>query len=168
MVMIDPRLPWKTCAACISGKDYGCPHQGGIGYSRGGGLSERVAVPLSNCYYLPQSIPGEFAALIEPFAVAVHAIKKTAVRNWKSKNILVVRGGQVGLALLLVLRSYGAVSVFVSEPTSTRRKQVEEFSAVILDPMKDNVEEVCLEKAAGQGVDMVFDCAGLKLAYPMV
>lgn len=157
--MIDPRLPCGQCQACKGGRDYGCPKQGGIGYNFGGGLAQRVAVPEQNLYHLPATIPLEFAALIEPFTVATHAIAKTGIVDWTNQLVLIIGGGPVGFALMLALRAHQPRTIIVSEPTSTRRAQVANMADVTLDPLRQNVAEACRE-ASPAGVDVVFDCAG--------
>lgn len=157
--MVDPRLPCGQCVECRNGKDYGCPKQGGIGYNHSGGLAERVAVPAENLHLLPDSVPLEFAALIEPFAVVVHAIRKMNVLNWTDRDVLILGGGPIGFALVLALSSYKPRKVIVSEPTAVRREKIAQFVDLVVDPLERNVAEACREIFAG-GVDVVFDCAG--------
>lgn len=158
-VMVDPRLPCGQCPACKDGKDYGCPKQGGIGYNYGGGLAERVVVPTMNLHRLPDKVPLEYAALIEPFAVAIHGIRKVGITDWTNHNVLVIGGGPVGFALIIALRAYWPKKIIVSEPTSARRNQVMDFVDLALDPFNDDVTARCHEISFG-GVDIVFDCAG--------
>ncbi len=159
-VFVDPRLPCEQCLVCQDGKDYCCPSQGGIGYSRSGGLSERVAVPARNLCLLPSAIPLQNAALIEPIAVAVHAVRATAITDFRNQQILVLGAGPVGLAVILVLRAYHPKKILVSEPTPTRRAQVLELAHVTFDPGLDSVVQGSKEITEGRGVDIVFDCAG--------
>lgn len=65
---------------------------------------------------LPESIPIEYAAIIEPLAVVWCAIKGTGIIDWKDKNILVLGGGPIGFALLLCLKAQRADKLIVSEP----------------------------------------------------
>ena len=159
-VFVDPRLPCWQCAACDAGNDYSCPRQGGIGYSCGGGLAERVAVGAGNLHLLPASMPLQYAALIEPFAIAIHAINKTGITALTDQDILVVGGGPVGFALMIALRAYNPRTLLVSEPTSTRRALCSEYVDYTLDPLNESVVKRSLEISAGRGLDIVFDCAG--------
>lgn len=114
---------------------------------------------------LPDSIPLEYAAVIEPLAIVWHAIKMSTVPlpDFRNKSILVLGGGPIGFALLLCLKAIGATNVIVSEPTETRRRQVSEFASTVLNPIKDDVEKGCKDVTNGEGVDMVFDCAGVQV-----
>ena len=164
-VMVDPRILCKACAACKAGDTHCCKNFGYIGGStKWGGFGEQVAVEEEMLLRLPESIPIEYAAIIEPLAVVWHAIKETGIRDWKDKNILVLGGGPIGFALLLCLKAQGANKLIVSEPTERRRKQVSELASTVLNPMSEDVGRSCQDLTEGVGVDVVFDCAGVPAA----
>ncbi|CZR51687.1 related to threonine dehydrogenase and related Zn-dependent dehydrogenases [Phialocephala subalpina] len=163
-VMVDPRFYCSTCFRCETGNSNACLKWGFRGLSGGGGgLSEFVAVPESFCHVLPESVDLASAALIEPLAVAYHAVRKTGISDpeWKEKNVLVLGGGPIGLFVVVVLKMKGVKSVFVSEPTEKRRGVCGELADLVMDPMKENVGEKCRELTDGRGVDVVFDCTGV-------
>jgi (R,R)-butanediol dehydrogenase/meso-butanediol dehydrogenase/diacetyl reductase len=129
----------------------------------GGGFGEVVAVEEHMLYPLGE-IPLEYAAVIEPLAVVQHAVVESGITRWKDKTVLVLGGGPIGFALLLVLRAHGATNVVVSEPASLRRQQVSEYAQAVIDPTKEHVGDKCRELTDGRGVDVVFDCAGVPIA----
>ena len=112
-------------------------------------------------YPLGPNIPLEHAAVIEPLAVVHHAVKESGIKDWEDKTVLVLGGGPVGFALLIDLRAHGATKIIVSEPASLRREQASEFAQTVIDPVKQNVADICQELTNGDGVDVVFDCAGV-------
>lgn len=150
-----------SCIACKAGKSHCCKILGYIGGSTGGGYGERVVVEERMLHPLGPNIPLEYAAVIEPLAVVHHAVKETGIQDWKDKTVLVLGGGPIGFALLLDLKAHGATKIIVSEPTSRRREQVAEFAHTVVNPVKENVGERCRELTDGEGVDVVFDCAGV-------
>jgi (R,R)-butanediol dehydrogenase/meso-butanediol dehydrogenase/diacetyl reductase len=109
---------------------------------------------------LPEDVDLSLAALIEPLAVAWHAVKTSALTSWADKSALVVGGGPVGIACILVLRAFGCKLVVVSEPAVVRAKQNKGIADAVLNPLEDDVGARCRELTAGEGVDVVFDCAG--------
>ena len=133
---------------------------GYIGGSTGGGYGERVAVQEHALKPLGK-IPLEYAAVIEPLAVVHHAVGESGIKDWKDKMVLVLGGGPIGFALLLDLKAHGATNVFVSEPALMRREQASEFAQAVIDPTKEKVGDKCRELAGADGVDVVFDCAGV-------
>jgi (R,R)-butanediol dehydrogenase/meso-butanediol dehydrogenase/diacetyl reductase len=113
---------------------------------------------------LPPEIPLDYAAVIEPLSIVWHAIKTSGVTNWADQSVLVLGGGPIGFALLLCLRAIGASKVIVSEPTETRRQQVAEFATRVANPITEDVVGICKDLTSGEGVDVVFDCAGVQNA----
>ena len=111
-------------------------------------------------YALPEDVDLSLAALIEPLAVAWHAVITTELQDWRGKSVLVVGGGPVGVAVCIVLRAFGCQKIIVSEPTEVRRAQCAGVADVVLNPISDNVGERCRAQTEDAGVDVVFDCAG--------
>ncbi|KAL6709958.1 hypothetical protein ACN47E_000743 [Coniothyrium glycines] len=162
-VMVDPRIYCDKCSRCSSGDTHGCYSLGFKGLSgTGGGFSEEVAVDAKLCYPLPDSMDLGLAALIEPLAVAWHAAALCEVHDWTNKSVLILGGGPVGIASIFVLRTYGCKNIFVSEPTSTRAAQNKKIADDVFSPIADNIGEKCRERTGGEGVDVVFDCAGVQ------
>lgn len=162
-VMVDPRLYCKSCSRCSATSTNVCRDWGFLGLSGfGGGLSESVAVDPSMCHPLPDSVPLELAALIEPLAVVWHAANISEIADFSDHWVLILGGGPVGIALIFVLRTRGAKQILVSEPTALRAEQNAELAEAIFNLMKEKVGQKCRELTAGEGVDIVFDCAGIQ------
>lgn len=160
-VVVDPRIFCHSCSRCKAGSTQGCVALGFKGLSgSGGGFSETVAVDASLCHALPADVDLSLAALVEPLAVAWHAIVTAELKDWESKSVLVVGGGPVGVAVIVVLRAFGCKNIIVSEPTTVRAEQIEKIADVVLNPIKDDVSARCRDLTGGEGVDVVFDCAG--------
>ena len=132
-----------------------------MGGTISGGYGEQVVVKEDMLHPLGPNIPLEYAAVIEPLAVVHHAVKETGIKDWKDKTVLVLGGGPIGLALLLDLKAHGATKIIASEPASRRREQVSEYAWAVINPIKENVGDKCRELTGGEGVDVVFDCAGV-------
>ncbi|KAI5367652.1 putative GroES-like superfamily, alcohol dehydrogenase-like, NAD(P)-binding domain superfamily [Septoria linicola] len=161
-VMVDPRVTCHSCLPCKAGQSYCCSKLGYVGGNTGfGGYGETVVVDEDSLHVLPPQVPLEYAAVIEPLVIVNHAIKVSGVTNWKDRDVLVLGGGPIGFALLLILKALGACQVMVSEPTSTRRAQVSDFARTTINPLEDNVAQRIHELTDGRGVEVVFDCAGV-------
>ena len=161
--MVDPRLYCGSCQNCASSSTHACHQWGFRGLSGGGGgLSETVAVDASMCYALPDSVPLEIAALIEPLTVAYHALTVSGIKDFNDRSVLILGGGPVGIAVIMCLRAQGVGTVIVSEPTLKRREQNAAFADAVLDPLNESVGDRCREMTVGNGVDVVFDCAGIQ------
>ncbi|KAF2124076.1 threonine dehydrogenase, partial [Dothidotthia symphoricarpi CBS 119687] len=162
-VIVDPRIYCSTCAHCNAGSTHACSTLGFKGLSgSGGGFAERVAVDAKLCYALPETVDLRLAALIEPLAVAWHAVKLCGVAEWAGNSVLILGGGPVGIACVFVLRALGCKHVYVSEPAAARAVHNRTIADAVLDPMNEHVGDRCRELTGGGGVDVVFDCAGMQ------
>jgi threonine dehydrogenase-like Zn-dependent dehydrogenase len=160
-VMVDPRIYCSNCRRCTTGNTHGCSTLGFKGLSgTGGGFSEFVAVDAKLCYPLPDDCELSLAALIEPLAVAWHAIVTCEISDWSNKAALVLGGGPIGIACALGLRVRGCKQILISEPSTARSAQNKQIADAVFDPTKDNIGDKCRELTGGEGVNVVFDCAG--------
>ena len=139
-----------------------CSNGGFVGLSGwGGGLSDAVTVPANYVLPLPDNVPLDIGALVEPLSVGWHAVSQSPLK--KDSKILVLGGGPIGIAVILALRARGCGEIIVSELSASRQKFAKHFGADhILDPRKevDFVKKV-KKLTGGTGVDIVFDCAGV-------
>jgi threonine dehydrogenase-like Zn-dependent dehydrogenase len=126
----------------------------------GGGLSDAVVVPADYVLPLPEHIPLDIAALVEPLAVGWHAVTQSPLKE--DSNILILGGGPIGIAVIQALRARGCGQIIVSELSASRQKFAKQFGAdTILDPRKDDIVQKAHDLTGGLGVDIVFDCAGV-------
>lgn len=152
----------------MAGETNGCHAWGFLGISGGGGgFSETVAVKEHLCHALPDEIDLKHAALIEPLAVGHRAVKiagLTMDKDMGAVTTLVLGGGPIGFALIIILRAMGVSRIFVSQGSLKRRVQAQQLAGVVINPNEESVPDRCRELTAGQGVDVVFDCAGVQSA----
>jgi len=114
-------------------------------------------VPANYALPLPEIIPLDIAALVEPRAVGWHAVSQSPL-----KNTLVLGGGPIGIAVINALKARGCGKIIVPEISGSNQNFCSHFGAnVILDPRKDDVAARTKEETGGEGVDIVFDCAGV-------
>jgi threonine dehydrogenase-like Zn-dependent dehydrogenase len=100
-------------------------------------------------------------ALVEPLAVAWHAIQSSPFQGGDSA--LIIGGGPIGLGLVQVLKAFGANKIIISEISPRRREFAKLFGGHhILDPTRDHVAERSKEICDGLGPDVVFDAAGVQ------
>ncbi|CAF9932985.1 MAG: hypothetical protein HETSPECPRED_008508 [Heterodermia speciosa] len=161
-VAVQPIIYDGTCGACKDGFINCCDKNGFIGLSGwGGGVSEHVVVPRYAVYHIPENISLEVGALVEPLAVAWHAVKISPLK--KGDSVLVLGGGPIGLAVVQTLKAKGAEKIIVSEVASRRRDFAKQFGAdYVLDPTKDDIVAKVREICEGKGANVAFDCAGVQ------
>lgn len=131
--------------------------------SNGGGMAEFTTVPASAVFLLPDIIPLRVGALVEPLAVAWHAVERAAARPGQS--VLIAGAGPIGIALAWALRARGVDRVVVSEPSAERRGAVQEMGVLeVIDPMTADLAARVSAITGGDGVDIFFDASGVGAA----
>ncbi|MEU5312402.1 alcohol dehydrogenase catalytic domain-containing protein [Streptomyces sp. NPDC021562] len=151
-------LRWDgTCPACRAGHQHICQHLDFIGIDSPGAMQQRWTVPASTLVRLPDSLPLDRAALVEPTAVAVHDVGRAGVRD--GERVVVVGGGPVGVLIALVARAAGA-DVRVVEPSPHRRRLAEELGLTVWDPAGGDMAEPVGEWAGDAGADVAFEVSG--------
>lgn len=88
-----------------------CSHYNYLGSRCDGGFAEYVAVPEWNLIELPDNVTYEQAAMMEPMAVAVHALRQFDIS--RNINVCVIGLGTIGLLLTMFLKEMGIKHVSV-------------------------------------------------------
>ena len=163
VVAVEPLISDGTCAQCKRGDYNLCDDFGFIGLmGGGGGMSEYVVVPAERVHRMPDGIGTDTAALVEPLAVAWHALRRANLRVGDS--VLIIGGGPIGLCLLLAAKAWGAGFVAVSEVRAARRAAALDLGAdLAIDPTERSVVEAVREHVPG-GVAASFETSGIGTA----
>ncbi|WP_293374043.1 zinc-binding dehydrogenase [Phenylobacterium sp. SCN 70-31] len=107
---------------------------------------------------VPDEVPDEAAALVEPFAVAVHAVNKAALRG--DEACVVVGCGPIGLAVAAVLRARGFETIVAGDLSPTRRDMAATLGATaVVDARTGSVVARALDAAPGRPV-VIFENTG--------
>jgi (R,R)-butanediol dehydrogenase / meso-butanediol dehydrogenase / diacetyl reductase len=162
VVTVAP-IEWcGTCTACREGMVNLCRKGGIYGGFRlplHGGLAPLVAVSRRAAFEVPESLDAVSAALTEPVAVAVHAVRRAP--RTLGAAVVVLGAGPIGLAVLQAVLAAGAMTTIVSEPSAARRERAAAFGAtLVLDPRTDDLRAAVRDLSRG-GADLVFDAAGV-------
>lgn len=110
---------------------------------------------------IPDGVTELQAAMAEPLATAVHAVRSSGLRVGDS--VAVLGAGPIGLFTMQVALAGGASPVIAVEPAPARAGAAREVGAAeVIDPKEADVEATLAELTGGLGPDLVFDCAGVK------
>jgi len=128
-------------------------------YRRHGAFAEFVNVPQHILYRLPDEVSFTQAAMVEPVAVAAHAVELSSP-GWDD-TVAVVGTGMIGLFMIQVLRSKGCGKIIAADKDPVKLKLAVQLGAdYAFDPQKQDIKEEILSLTSGRGADMVFEAVG--------
>lgn len=161
-VIVEPNIVCGKCYNCLHGRYNICTNLkvvGCVGYD--GAFAEYVAVPEKKVLRLPGNISFEKAALVEPVAVAVHAVRKA---KQKINDVVVILGaGTIGLLVMQVAKLAGAGKVIVTDVLDYRLKKAGELGADrLVNPASQDLIKIIQEKYGRNEVDLIYDCVGIE------
>jgi 2-desacetyl-2-hydroxyethyl bacteriochlorophyllide A dehydrogenase len=158
-VTVNPVIACGDCPACHAHAEQSCPQRRVIGVHPDlvSAFAELMTVPAGNVVELPESMPTEYGALVEPLAVGFHA----AVRGQCSDadRVLVIGGGPIGQACALAAQRLGVDHLVVTEPNPRRRDLVAALGARAIDPSNGDADEA-VTAALGGPATLVLDAVG--------
>jgi (R,R)-butanediol dehydrogenase/meso-butanediol dehydrogenase/diacetyl reductase len=161
-VTIEPVYRCGKCRPCRAGRYNLCQVVGFHGLMADGGMAEYTVVPRNQVHKLPDCVPLDMGALVEPMSVAYHAAVLGGVGDQGSA--LIFGAGPIGIGIWFALRGMGLTEIDVVEPSPVRRASIEALGARTLDPATEDVPALTAERTGGQGVDAAFDAAGVEQA----
>ena len=112
-VVLRSILPCGRCDRCLHGQPNLCLERQGLGMQLDGAYAERVVVPEAMAEPIPDALSFEDAALVEPLAVAMHAVDLTPFGP--ADTVAIVGAGPIGLLTLLAVGRRGAGRVLVTD-----------------------------------------------------
>lgn len=164
-VALESHVACWDCYPCRNGNAHNCLNMKLLGLHLDGGFAERLVVPATACFKLPQDFPLEQAALLEPAGVAMHAIQRSKV-DLAGADVVISGGGPVGLFIAAIARALGAANVMVVEPNAYRRGLIAELGATPLAPTDDVIGACRGLSGAKFGFDVAFEASGAPAALP--
>ena len=157
-VSCESHIVCQTCIACRTGNAHVCENTRILGVDVNGGFAEFVAVPAVNCWRIPEGLPLEVAAVMEPCGNAVHT---AFAGELSGRNIAVTGCGPIGLFAIGVARAAGAAQVFASDISPYRLELARAMKAdAVIDVRTEKFAERVTELTDGRMLDGVLEMSG--------
>ena len=115
---VFPILPCHNCAACKNEQWAMCSSYSYYGSRCDGGMQSELMINENNLIFIPDNVSFEEAAMVEPCAVCLHAIKKAQIS--KGNSVLIYGAGTIGLLCAMWAKVFGAERIFISDPSLER------------------------------------------------
>lgn len=163
-VALDSHAPCLACYQCRIGNGHNCNNMRLLAGDMNGVFAQRAAVPASMAFQLPESMPFEIGALLEPAGVGWHAIQRAD--KPVAGNVVVVSGcGPIGLLIIEYCNLLGAAEVIAVEPNAFRRNLAAERGATVFAPGDEPQEYINQNHGYRGGADLAFEVSGVAATY---
>ncbi|MFC0560901.1 2,3-butanediol dehydrogenase [Halalkalibacter alkalisediminis] len=166
-VCVEPILNCGECPSCLKGHYNICEKLGFVGLSGGyGGFAEYSVLSSHMVHKIPDNMTLEQAALVEPTAVTVHAVRQSALKI--GDTVAVIGAGPIGLLVVQSAKAAGATKVIVVEVSPERQDFAKKVGAdVVINPLEVDAIEEIRSHTNGLGVDVSFEVAGIQPTIEM-
>src|SRR5512136_244094 len=158
-VALEPHVGCGQCVFCRRADYHECPEKRFVGVGAWiGAFAEYVVATESMCHPMPARMPFEEGAMLEPFCVGLHAVRRADLRMGETVAILGV--GTIGMMTLLAAHATTPGWTVVTDPSAAKRDLSLQCGAdLALVPSLRGMTEAILEATGGLGVDVVFVAA---------
>jgi L-iditol 2-dehydrogenase len=159
-IAIEPAMPCGECDQCLAGRPHTCRHLRFLGCpgQAEGSLSEYIVMPESSCFPIPETMSFDEAAISEPLAIGLYAVKQSVPMEGASVGILGF--GPIGMSVLLPALAMGAERIYVTDKINERLAIASRSGASLTaNPLEEDV----LDKIRSEEpslLDVVFECCG--------
>lgn len=165
-VGVFPLIPCHSCITCQKQQYEMCRNYSYLGSRRDGAFAEYVTVPEENLIELPETVSLKEAAMLEPMAVAVHAMRHMSLTG--NESVAVCGLGTIGLLLLMFLKEAGVQNIYVIGNKKFQREKVLAMGIApehYCDSKAEDTGVWLSEQTNGRGVDVFFECVGKKETF---
>lgn len=159
-IVIEPAMPCFECDQCIEGRYHTCRKLNFLGCpgQADGCLSEYIVMPESSCIPISDDLSYDQAAISEPLAIGVYAVKQSV--SMEGKKVGILGFGPIGMSVMLAAMAQGAEEIYVTDKIKERNEIALKLGAVLTgNPDKEDIVSLIISKEPKM-LDVVFECCG--------
>ncbi len=163
-VTFDSTISCGACRFCAAGQVNLCENRRVVGvapveYRQHGAFAEQLAIPARILYKLPDSLPYDQAAMVEPVSIAVHAVQRTKIAP--GSTAVVIGSGMIGLLVIQTLRWAGAKNIVAVDLADNRLELARRLGAThTINSGREDAAAVVNTLTGGLGADTAFEVVG--------
>jgi 2-desacetyl-2-hydroxyethyl bacteriochlorophyllide A dehydrogenase len=166
-VAVHHNIFCEKCRDCKEGRDNVCVNRAIIGTTMpvygpyNGAMADYVIAPAKKIIPLPDHVSFNAAAMGEPLSIALRATEH--VKILKDQTVLVYGAGPIGLLNTQCINTRGAASIIAVDTVDARLEFAKKCGASrTINSKNEDVQKIVAELTDSGGVDVVFDCVGVK------
>jgi (R,R)-butanediol dehydrogenase / meso-butanediol dehydrogenase / diacetyl reductase len=147
------------CEWCRAGRTNLCSTYLTLGLQLNGGLAQLVKTPAAVCRHVPEGCTDDAAAMAQPLAVALHALRRTGVQPGQA--CVVIGVGGIGSFILGAAAAKGIAPLIAVDIDDQRLRTAQTLGAqTVIDARESDVAAAVLEATGGDGAHVVVEASG--------
>lgn len=156
-VVVDLVVACGHCPQCQEGRPNVCRTVKARGAAIDGGWREFFTVPVHEVHQIPQDMPFETAALVEPFAIGAHCTKRARVTG--NDVVLILGTGTIGAIILQTCKAMGCVVICCDINDSALARATKYGADHVINMKNEDLKARVQDITNGNGADVLFDAA---------
>ncbi len=163
VVTANPYFNCGTCYSCRRGLVNCCMHNQTLGVQRDGVFAQYVTMPIERIYD-GKGLPAKTLALIEPFCIGFHGVKRANIKP--GDKVLIIGAGTIGVLAMIAAKHFGA-KVYVSDIAQDKLDYALKIGAdgVILNKNTETLKAEVSAITNGDGFDVAIEAVGLPSTF---
>lgn len=163
IVTANPYFNCGECYSCQRGLVNCCTTNQTMGVQREGAFYQYITMPIERIYD-GKGLPPKTLALIEPFCISYHGVKRAKVKP--GDNVLIVGAGTIGLLAAIAAKDFGA-NVYLCDVAKEKLEFAKLFGidGSILNESNEKFESLVAEITNGKGFDVTIEAVGLPSTF---
>ena len=159
-VAVQPVQYCGECEFCRSGNMNICANRRGLGVlDVDGAFTEYICMHERYVFGLADTVTDAEGSLLEPLAVAYHAVGHA--QPLEGKNVLIAGTGAIGLLILMLVKANNAAKIVVTDLSEDRLALAREFGAdIAINPVEQDLDAVLKEAGIRDNIDVAIECVG--------
>mgnify|MGYP000327150207 CR=1 FL=1 len=158
-VTVEPSIVCGRCYPCRHGRYNICDNLKVMGFQTDGCHREFFAVPAEKVVPVPEEMSFEAAAMVEPTAVAVHAVKKADLPQ--GAKVVVLGAGPIGILTMQATKALGASEAMITDVVDFRLDVAQRLGAdYVVNASREDVLGAISNAFGEDRADVIFECVG--------
>ena len=151
------------CRNCRAGRRHLCRNTVGVGVNRPGAFADYLVIPAVNAFPIPDDIPDEIAAILDPFGNAAH----TALSfDLVGEDVLITGAGPIGIMAAAICRHVGARHVVITDRNPYRLELAKKMGAHrTVNIENETLKGIMPELNMVEGFDVGLEMSGVPAAF---
>ncbi|HEY5157056.1 MAG TPA: zinc-binding dehydrogenase, partial [Anaerolineales bacterium] len=154
-----PQVTCGTCYPCRHGMEHICNQLKVMGFQTNGAAQEYFPVPADHVLKIPATISLDHAAMVEPIAVAVHALARYG--DMHGKKVIVLGAGTIGNLTAQAARALGASKVLLTDISEYKLELARTCGIPLaVNTTQTNLGEEIVKELGSDQADVILECVG--------